>query len=73
MTTTRSKQSDEFCNLIWKTVNLSCSIQNKLPSLTGLLCHLKMKYEIEKCLFFKNSEINKFSTRWVVWRNVVEM
>ena len=25
-----------------------CSIQNKLPNLTGLLCHLKMKYEIEK-------------------------
>ena len=35
----------------------SCSIQNKLPSLTGLLYHLKLKYDIEKCIFFKNSEI----------------
>ena len=29
-----------------------------------------MKYEIEKCIFFKNSEINKINTRWAVWRNI---
>ena len=53
--------------------NSSCIIQNKLPSLTGLLCHLNMRYEIEKYVFFKNSEINKFNTRWTVWRNGFEM
>ena len=26
-----------------------------------------------KNIFFKNSEINKFNTRWAVWRNVFKM
>ena len=61
-----------FLILYRKQYIYSCSIQNKLPSLTGLLCHLKLKYDIEKCIFFKNSEINKFNTRWAVWRNIFE-
>ena len=59
-----------FLNLIWKQYIYSCSIQSKLPSFTGLLCYLKMKNEIEKWLSFKNSEINKFNTRWAVWINI---
>ena len=60
MSTTRSELSDNFFILYGKQYIYSCSIPNKLPSLTVLLCHPKMKYEIQKCVSFKHSEMNKF-------------
>ena len=61
-----------FLILYGKLFIFYCSKQNKLPCLSGLLCYLKVKYEIEKCISYKNSEMKIFDKRWTLWRNIFQ-
>lgn len=61
-----------FLILYGKLFIFYCSKQNKLSCLSGLLCYLKVKYEIEKCISYKSSEMKIFDKRWTVWKNIFQ-
>ena len=44
----------------------------KLPSLTGLLNHLKFHFECHKTLAMKKKSIDKFNIKWNLWKNIFQ-
>ena len=48
-------------------------MQNKEPSLVGLLCHLKFKYHVEKYAAIQKFRIHDFDKIWMKWEAIFEI
>ena len=58
---------ENFIILSGKQYIFSCLFPNRIPSLCGLLCHIKMKYCIERCVFMPNSKQSMACIEKNVW------
>ena len=70
---TSNNRVENFIILSGKQYSFSCLFQNRMPSLCGLLCHIKMKYCIERCVSIHNSKLPDFGKQWHVWKNIFEL
>lgn len=61
-----------FIILCCKQYIFSCLLQSRIPNLCGLLCHLRMKYYIERCVAIHNSKLSIFDNQWSLWKNIFE-
>jgi hypothetical protein len=62
-----------FIILYAKQYIFICLMQNKEPSLVGLLCHLKFKYHVEKYAAIQKFRIHTFEKIWMKWENIFEI
>ena len=51
---------------------LICLMQSKEPNLVGLLCHLKLKYHVEKYAAIQKFKMHNFDKSWVMWKNIFD-
>lgn len=66
MPLSQSNRVKNFIILLSKQYIFACLLQNKEPTLCGLLCHIKMKYCIERCVSIHNSKLADFEKQWHV-------
>ena len=72
MPLSQSNRVKKFIILLSKQNIFSCLLQNKEPTLCGLLWHIKMKYCIERCVSIHNCKLADFEKQWHVWKNIFE-
>ena len=61
-----------FIILYVKQYIFSCIYRSNIPTLNGLLCHLKTKFYVERYIAIQNSTLPDFENRWTKWRNIFE-
>ena len=61
-----------FIILYVKQYIFICLMQNKEPNLVGLLCHLKLKYHVEKYAAIQKFKMHNFDKSWVMWKNIFD-
>ena len=69
---TPNNRVENFIILSSKQYIFSCLFQNKIPALCGLLCHIRMKYCIERCVFMRNSKLADFDNQWLVLKKMFD-
>ena len=61
-----------FIILYVKQYIFICLMQSKEPNLVGLLCHLKLKYHVEKYAAIQKFKMHNFDKSWVMWKNIFD-
>ena len=69
---TSNNRVENFIILSGKQYSFSCLFQNRMPSLCGLLCPIKMKYCIKRCVFKRNSKLADFDNQWLVLKKMFD-
>ena len=53
-----------------KTIHIPVFDAEKIPVFTALLCHIRIRYKMEKHISIKKNKTSSFSTMWSVWKAV---
>ena len=61
-----------FVILYTKQYIFSCLLQCKKPNFLGLINHLKLKYNIKRCVSINNSKLSFFDKKWDSWKKMFE-
>ena len=66
----KTNQNINFLILYAIQYIFQCLYNKKIPIFQGLLYHLSLRYEIEKCVSVRNSSMNKFNVLWKGWEKL---
>ena len=66
----KTNQIINFLILYAKQYIFQCLINKKNSCFQGLLYHLSLSFEIEKCVSVRDSSINKFNVQWTGWEKL---
>lgn len=61
-----------FIILSMKQYLFSCLMVNKVPTLNGFLCHLKMKFKVERYAAIQSFNVHKFEKQWDIWKDILD-
>ena len=55
-----------------KQLIFCCLMSNKIPCLIGFLCHLKLKYNIERYAAVQTCKLQYFEKLWDSWKCIFD-
>ena len=60
-----------FIILHMKQYIFCCLMSNKIPCLIDFLCHLKLKYNIERYAAIQTGKLQYFENLWDSWKGIL--